>query len=145
MTPLTRERQTIQHAIGFTHCSDFWGDDVALQQRTRPTASMHLRCTFHQPDGQQIAASSEAGSVTSPVAPAGFESAQTRQQQMHEAIFGKGAAGKAAKEAAKTQGVEKKKQDDEEEAMEEGDKQDNGQGKGPAGGEDKSGGSGTVS
>ncbi len=32
MTPPTRECQTVQHAIGFTHCSDFWGDDVALQQ-----------------------------------------------------------------------------------------------------------------
>ncbi|MCP4539412.1 MAG: hypothetical protein GY832_19925 [Chloroflexi bacterium] len=145
MTPPTRERQTVQCAIGSTHCSDFWGDDVALQQHARPTASVRLRRTFRQADGQQIAASSEAGSVTSPAAPAGFESAQTHQQQTREALFGKGAAGKATEEAAKMQGVEKKKQDDEEEAMEEGDKQDNGQDNGPAGGEDKPGGSGTVS
>ncbi|MCP4540035.1 MAG: hypothetical protein GY832_23100, partial [Chloroflexi bacterium] len=43
MTPPTHARQTVKHAIGFSRRTDNWGDDAALLQRHRPTATERRR------------------------------------------------------------------------------------------------------
>ncbi len=105
---------------------------------------MHLRHTFCQADGQRTAASSEADPFGFAAVPIGFESMEDLRQWTADTIAREADAEEAAEEAKKKE-AEKKKQADEEELMEEGDKQDDGQKKGPTGGEDKSGGSGTAS
>ncbi len=138
-TPPTHERQTVKRAIGFLRHSDFWGEDAALLQHSRPTASMCLRHTFCHADGQRTVASSEADSFGFAAVPTGFESAEVLRQRMADTVAREANAEEAAEEAKKKE-AEKKKQADEEELMEEGDKQDDGQEKGPTDGEDKSGG-----
>ncbi len=141
MTPPTYEHQTVRCAIGFNCHTDFWGDDASLQQHPRLTASERRRRTFLQADGQCTVASSEASSHTLTAGPAGFEPAHVLQEQALETINREAAA--EDKEAKEKEA--EKKEGDEEERMDEGDKLEPGQDKGPADGENKAGGSGTIS
>ncbi len=135
-TPPTYVHQTVRRAISFNRRTDFWGDDTSLQQRPRPMAAERRRRTLIQANGHRTAASSEASSHTFITAPAGFETTETLWNKALDSIWK--AADTEEKEA-------KKKEDGDEEPMDADAALDSGQDKGPADGEDKAGGSSTVS
>ncbi len=127
----TYVRQTVRCAIGFNRRTDFWGDDASLQQCPRPTAAERRRRTFIQADGRRTIASSEASSHTFTTVPTGFETTQTLRNRVLDSM----------RKADDTE----KKEDGDEERMDEDAALGPGQDKEPADGKDKAGGSGTTS
>ncbi len=135
-TPPIYAHQTVRRAIGWNCRTDYWGDDASLRQRPRPTAAEHRRRTFIQANGCHTTTSSEASSHTFVTAQAGFETDETLWNKALDSIL---------KTADTEEKEAEKKEDGNEERMDQDAAPDSGQGKEPADGEDKAGGSGTAS
>ncbi len=114
-------------------------DDASSPQHHRPTATEQIKCEFCYPDGRQTATSSEASSLTFITPAAGPELAECLRQAALDSRPKKSATmGEGEKKE------DKKKEGEAEECMEESIEPEDGQDKDATGGEDKGGGSGTM-